>query len=170
MLSFIYNNEKYRPTADSEPQTGKTYYKYVNNQYEPQTNLQEFESNITYYEFSNVYSKQLPYPTDILIGLDGVITLNLRNGSHLTIQDETGSRDYKLDYVNEINIEPETKVMRYRTSAYAGSDYENRPYISLNNSEGINYIKSMTIDEKYHLLAYYASTQYRITQEDITRG
>lgn len=170
MLSFVYNNEKYRPTADSEPQTGKTYYKYVNNQYEPQTNLQEFESNITYYEFSNVYSKQLPYPTDILVGLDGVITLNLRDGSHLTVQDETGNRDYKLDYVNEINIEPDTKIIKYRTSAYNGSDYENRPYTPLNNSEGINYIKSMTIDEKYHLLAYYASTQYRITQEDITRG
>lgn len=166
-LSFVCNNDKYRPTADLNVDSSKTYYILDNYGEYQEVTIEEFLPNVTYYEYTNIYSKQLPYPSSVIVGADGVITVSLRNGTELRLQDSSEHNDYKFNYVDEINIEPKTKIIRYRTSAYDQGTYEDRSYTNLNSSKGINYIEAITVDEKYHLLVYYASTQYRITDEDL---
>ena len=167
-LSFVCNNDKYRPTADLNVDPNKIYYILDNyGEYQAVT-IEEFTAGVTYYEYTNIYSKQLPYPSSVTVGADGVITVSLRNGTELRLQDSSGHNDYKFDYVNYLEMDTNTKVISYKTSALDSGGQQ--PLHPLNSSKGINYIETMTIDEKYHLLAYYSSTQYRITQTDITNG
>lgn len=165
VLNFIFNQIKYRPTGDLQPQQDKTYYTYDNTtqQYNATPVEDEFASDIVYYEHTNVYSRQLPYPSSANVEDDGTILFNFVNGDSIKFKDVNTSEDFVLDYVKAINMNDDTKVLSYTTTV-------NNFTSSLNNNKGVNYIEAITIDEKYHLLVYYASTQYRITQTDITNG
>ena len=156
-LTFTYNKESFWKTADTMPQSGKGYYTY-NSQtgsYDGPSTYTSFESGTTYYEFTDEYSKQLPYPTQIVINAAGEINIAFADNTDLTVM-SSETETYKLDYVKAINMDNNTKVLSYTTTV-------NNRTASLNGGKGINYIEAMMIDENYHLLVYYASNQYRPT-------
>lgn len=164
VITFTYNQDKYYTiTADTTPNTNKNYYIYSNNQYIAQPNITQFTPGVVYYEGSKIYSKQMPYPTSVIVNDNGTITLNLADSTELILKDSTGSTNYKLDYVKAVDMNADTKVLYTTTTV-------NNTTKNLNGNKGINYIETITIDEKYHLLIYYASTQYRITLTDISNG
>ena len=156
-LTFTYNKESYWKTADVVPQSGKGYYTYNSqtNSYVGPNTYTSFESGITYYELTDEYSKQLPYPTEIVINSSGEISVAFADSTSLTVM-SSGTETYKLDYVKAMNMDNNTKVLSYTTTV-------NNRTASLNGGKGINYIEAMMIDENYHLLVYYASNQYRPT-------
>lgn len=166
ILNFVFNQTEYRLTGDSKPREDKTYYIYNNDtqQYEEETSIgDEFNPEYTYYEYTDTYSKQLPYPTNVIVNDDGTIDFGLAGKDSLRLQDWSGQQDYKLDYVKAINMDDNTKVLYSTTTV-------NDRTVNLNGTKGINYIEAMTIDDRYHLLVYYASNQYRVTQDDIVSG
>ena len=154
-LTFTYNKESFWKTADTMPQSGKGYYTY-NSQtgsYSGPNTYTSFEAGTTYYELTDEYSKQLPYPTQIVINAAGEINIAFADNTDLTVM-SSETETYKLDYVKAINMDNNTKVLSYTTTV-------NNRTVPLNGSKGINYIEAMMIDENYHLLVYYASNQYR---------
>ena len=107
------------------------------------------------------YTKQLPFPDKLTISKEGEITAFFKDGTSLSLDTTWDNQDpFDLNYVKKLSIDDDTKVLSYTT-------YPKNNGGVLNKGEGINYIQAMTIDEKNHLLVYYASSQFRPTQKDV---
>ena len=152
---IIDANGEYVESEDVQRQDGKDYYEYVVVKYElTQDELKD--PTKTYYELNNnSYSYQLPFPTSLNIDEDGKITVFLSGEEKdFELVLKSGEEDFLLNYVNSLSMDENSKVLSYTTSP-------NNKEEELNSGEGINYLKATLIDERYHLMMYHASSQFR---------
>ena len=119
-------------------------------------------------EDNNTYSYQLPFPTSLNIDNEGRVIVSLKGAeqdSKLSLKKPNGEEDFLLNYVNTLSMDKDSKVLSYTTSPKNNGS-------TLNNGEGLNYLQATTIDERYHLMMYHASSQFRpvLKEEEVSEA
>lgn len=156
-VTFVY--------SDTTQDEFKQKIQWVKNIAISATGVITFTYNTDTNGVANTYTKQLPYPDSVKISDEGVLTIYFKDNTSfpITTSWEGGSTPFDLNYVKTITMDTDTKVLGYTT-------YPKNNGTTLNNGVGINYVTAMTVDDKYHLVAYYGSSQFRPTVSDVAAG
>lgn len=170
-ITFIYNTGSftYQVTGNTSFATDKVYYEKDEEDNYFITEDESYVEGKVYYEkvFENeTYSEQLPYPDHLVINDNGTISLFVKQDNGYTSEillQNSASDNFKLNYVNTLSIDEDTKVLSYTTTPQNFGE-------ELNNGEGLNYIQAMTVNDDFHLVVYYGSSQFRPTETDVAAG
>lgn len=100
---------------------------------------------------------QLPYPASVQVTDRGLINVFFKDDTQIQIMGYDGN-PFDINYVKYLLVDPSTKELSYKR-------HPDESVVDL--GVAMNYVKAMTVDERFHLLVYYESSLYRPTPEDI---
>lgn len=176
-LSFIYSNpnDNYILNGPDDPKIRWIDQIIVDAETNTTQNTVAGRMTIKYNtkdQFNNNEIKQIQLPyvkTFTQTGTGNIyITVDEPGDSDTTVTrniylKDSNNQNVEFNFIKQVNIDPDTKVLKTQS-------YPNGNETILNNSEGINYIRATTVDERYHLLVFHASTQKRPSAAEVSAG
>lgn len=111
------------------------------------------------YNDGHAQNYQLPYPESIQVTDRGLFNVYFKDGTSKQVT--LNGTAFDMNYVKQILLNANTKELSYRR-------YPDGTTVDLDVA--LNYIEGMIIDDRYHLLAFYGSTLYRPTANDVVAG